>query len=521
MIALRTLFRNGRVHDGRPDSAATSLAVEDGRVVFVGDDDGAAAYDGAGEGAGEVVDLRGALLAPAFVDAHVHTVRTGFALTGLDLTGTTGLTDTLDAVRAFGERHPGHAVLVGQGWDETVWPEGRPPTGDELERAAPGRRCYLTRVDGHSSVVSPALAALVPGLDGLDGWTPDGRVERDAHHAVRAVLEGLIGPDERLAAARAACGAMARQGIAAFHENAAPHIGPEHEIEVVRQAAAEARLRVSVYWGQLLAVDTARRLGVAGLAGDLVADGAFGSRTAALSAPYADRPHTCGHAYVSAEQIRDHVVACTDAGLQAGFHAIGDAALDAIAEGLEDAERVLGTAALQRGRHRLEHVEMPSPRLVETLARLQVTASVQPMFDALWGGPDGMYAARLGERWRGTNPFRDLATAGVRLAFGSDSPVTGLGPWAAVRAAAYHHNEAQRLPVGLAFRAHTLGGALAARDDDGGHLGLGARADLAVWDVPGGLGQDGLPDLTPGTPLPTLRRLVAAGTTIHEAEEAA
>ena len=152
-------------------------------------------------------------------------------------------------------------------------------------------------------MVSPALAALVPGLEPLDGWTPDGRVERDAHHAVRAVLEGLIGPDERLDAARAACRAIAAQGIVAFHENAAPHIGPEHEIELVRQAAAEAGLRATVYWGELMAVETARRLGVAGLAGDLVADGAFGSRTAALSAPYADRPDTCGHAYVSAEQV--------------------------------------------------------------------------------------------------------------------------------------------------------------------------------------------------------------------------
>ena len=521
MSPRRTLFRNGRVYDGRSSSGATSLAVEDGRIVFVGDDDRAAAYDGTGSGAGELVDLRGALLTPAFVDAHVHTVRTGFALTGLDLTGTTSLAATLDAVRTHGERNPGQGVLVGQGWDETSWPEGRPPTGDELERAAPGRRSYLTRVDGHSSVVSPALAALVPGLGGLDGWTPDGRVERDAHHAVRAVLEGLIGPDDRLVAARAACRAMAARGIAAFHENAAPHIGPEHEIETVRQAATEAGLRATVYWGELLAVDTARRLGVAGLAGDLVADGAFGSRTAALSAPYADRPHTCGHAYLDPDQIRDHVVACTNAGLQAGFHAIGDAALDAIGEGLEAAERVLGTPALRRAQHRLEHVEMPSRRLVDTLGRLQVTASVQPVFDALWGGPGGMYAARLGERWRETNPFHDLAAAGVRLAFGSDSPVTGLGPWAAVRAAAYHHHDGQRLDVGTAFRAHTRGGAVAARDDDGGHLGLGARADLAVWDVPGGLADDGTPDLTPGTPLPSLRRLVAAGTTIHDHQEAA
>ena len=517
----RVLYRNGLVHDRRPDRPSTSLAVEDGRIVSTGDEDHADSYLGTGAGAPEVVDLAGALLTPAFVDSHVHTVRTGFSLIGLDLAGVASLQLALDALAEHAAMHEDAGVLVGQGWDETDWTDSRPPTGAELERAAPGRRSYLTRVDGHSSVISPALAALVPGLEQLDGWTTDGRVERDAHHAVRNVLEGLIGPDDRLAAARAACREMAARGIVGFHENAAPHIGPETEIEVVREAADEVGLRATVYWGELMAVDTARRLGVAGLAGDLVADGAFGSRTAALSAPYTDRADTCGHGYVSAEQVRDHVVACTEAGIQAGFHCIGDAAVEAIGEGFALAERIVGTEPLQRSRHRLEHVEMPSRHVIETLARLGVVASVQPMFDALWGGPDGMYAARLGDRWRDTNPLLDLELAPIRLAFGSDSPVTGLDPWAAIRAAVHHRNPAQRLPVGLAFRAHTRGGTYAARDDEGGTLAQGARADLAVWDVPGGLGEAALPDLTPGTPLPILQRLVAAGTTIHDREEAA
>jgi predicted amidohydrolase YtcJ len=143
------------------------------------------------------------------------------------------------------------------------------------------------------------------------------------------------------------------------------------------------------------------------------------------------------------------------------------------------------------------------------------------MFDALWGGPDGMYAARLGARWRASNPLLDLEMAGVRLAFGSDSPVTPLGPWAAIRAAAYHHNERQRLPVGLGFRAHTRGGALAGHDEDGGLLAPGRRADLAVWEVADSGTDARLPDLTPGTDLPRLLRTVAAGRTIHTTEDAA
>ncbi len=321
----RVLLRNGAVLTGRPHERATAVAWEDDRVTFVGGEDQAEAWTGADE----VVDLGGALVTAGFTDAHVHLVRTGLVRSGLDLAGLPSLAAGLDAL-AEHARTTSAAVIMGQGWDETHWPEQRHPTAAELERAAPGRLTYLTRVDGHSSVVSPALAELVPGLVELPGYTDDGRVERAAHHAVRDVLSELIGPEARLAAARDACRDLAANGFVGFHENAAPHIGPEYELDLVRQAADETGLRATLYWGELMAVEKARTLGVAGLAGDLVADGAFGSRTAALAAPYADREGSRGHAYVTADQVRDHVVACTRAGLQAGFHAIGDAALENI-----------------------------------------------------------------------------------------------------------------------------------------------------------------------------------------------
>ncbi len=148
------------------------------------------------------------------------------------------------------------------------------------------------------------------------------------------------------------------------------------------------------------------------------------------------------------------------------------------------------------------------------MARLSVVASVQPVFDALWGGARGMYAARLADRWRGTNPFRSMAVAGVRLALGSDSPVTPLGPWAAVRAAVHHRAEDQRLDPWAAYDAHTRGSAAA------GEPLPERRADLVVWDLPAGTGQDRLPDLTPGVPLPEAVRTVVGGRTIHTREKA-
>ena len=164
-----------------------------------------------------------------------------------------------------------------------------------------------------------------------------------------------------------------------------------------------------------------------------------------------------------------------------------------------------------------------------------MVASVQPVFDALWGGAGGMYAQRLGaERGAGLNPFAAMAAAGVVLALGSDAPVTALGPWEAVRAAAYHHNPDQRLSVRAAFTAHTRGGWRAARRDDAGVLVPGAPATLAVWEAGELLvqaaddriaawstdprsGVPGLPDLTPGVPAPVCRCTVVDGREVYAA----
>jgi predicted amidohydrolase YtcJ len=490
------------------------MATEDGSVAWLGDEEGTEAY----AAADEVVDLHGRYVAPAFVDAHLHLVQTGRQLDGLDLTAASSREDLLDRVAAHVAGLPSDAVVIGAGWDETGWPDRRLPTIDELERAAPGRRLYLSRVDGHSALVSHALLAETPGAERLEGWAADGRLERRAKHAVSDRLADLVGPEQRLSAARRAVAALAAHGVAAFHENAAPHIGPEYELDLVRQAAAEAGLHATVYWGELGAYDKIEKLGVAGLAGDLVADGAVGSRTASMREPYADHPGHCGHGYLDPGQIADHVIGCTERGVQAGFHCIGDAALDAVAEGFAAAAAAMGDPTVRAARHRLEHCEMPAPEAIALFARLGVVAGVQPMFDALWGGPDGMYAERLGDRWAGMNPFRDLAAAGVPLAFGSDSPVTVADPWRAVQAAVHHHNPAQRLTPSDAFAAHTAGGWHAARADGTGVLVVGAPATYAVWDQTAGLDADGLPVIDPGVDLPACVRTVVDGRVVHSEE---
>ncbi|QIQ05815.1 amidohydrolase [Streptomyces liangshanensis] len=526
------LLRGGEVHSPA-DPFATAMVVERGHVAWVGSEGAADAF---ATGVDEVVDLEGALVTPAFTDAHVHTTATGLALTGLDLTGARSLGDAVGLVRAHATAHPGGRILLGHGWDSARWPERRPPTRAELDEATGGRPLYLTRVDVHSAVATTALLDLVPGVTSLTGYDQEGPLTAAAHHAVREAAHAAVSPQQRTDAQRAARTHAASLGIGTLHECAGPDISDEDDLTaLLALAAGEPGPRVHGYWAEAISdgkgAARVRELGAVGAAGDLFVDGSLGSHTAHLSEPYADAPHT-GTAHLDAAAVAAHVTACTEAGLQAGFHAIGDAAVGAVVDGVRAAAERLGLARIRAARHRVEHAEMLVPETIAAFAELGLTASVQPAFDAAWGGEDGMYAERLGRaRARTLNPYAALLRAGVPLAFGSDSPVTPLDPWGTVRAAAFHRTPEHRISVRAAFTAHTRGGWRVLGRDDAGTLVPGAPADYAVWRT-GALvvqapddrvsrwstdprsGTPGLPDLTPGGPLPVCLRTVVAGQTV-------
>ncbi len=482
---MTTLFHGGRIRGG----TATALLVDGDTIAWLGTP--ADTPPGAPP-AGATVDLAGALVTPAFVDAHVHATSAGLMRTGLDLTEAGSAADVLDAVRDRVRAEPG-SLVIGHGWDESGWADARPPSREELDAAAGATPVYLTRIDAHSALATTALVELAPQARTAAGWTIDGPLARDAHHHVRRAVRESITPEQRRTAQLEFLRHAAASGVACVHECGGPDIAGFEDFQAL--LALDGPLpRVVGYWGAF----GSRPAGARGLAGDLFVDGALGSRTAALREPYADAPLTSGARYLDAERIAEHLLACTEDGVQAGFHVIGDAATAAVVAGFQLAEKVVGEQALGTVRHRLEHLEMITAEQAAELARFRVIASVQPRFDAAWGGRDGMYARRLGaDRAAGLNPFATLAAAGVTLAFGSDAPVTPVDPWATVHAAVHHRTPGSGLPFDDAFAAHTAGGWTAA-GESGGTLAVGAAATFAVW-------RD-----------ETCLRTVLAGNTIHE-----
>jgi predicted amidohydrolase YtcJ len=478
-----TLLVNGRVHSPtHPD--ATAMAVRNGVVAWLGSDDvGRNQFPGA-----RLVDLGDGFVAPGFVDSHIHLTATGLSLTGLDLRESTSRRHCLALIADYAAAHPGQPIW-GHGWDESRWPENSAPSTAELDAVLGDRPAYLARVDVHSALASTGLRRRVAGLTSASGFADQRPLVADAHHRVRAVARDLLTDSQRTQARRAALDAAAAHGIVAVHECAGPDIGGLDDWREV--CAATHGVEVTGYWGEAVTSPAQARALVnetaaAGLAGDLFVDGALGSRTAWLHEPYHDACDRVGSCYLDPEAITAHVRACTEAGVTAGFHVIGDAAASAVVAAFERVVEDLGMAAVARCGHRLEHLEMVTADQAAKLGAWGVMASMQPNFDALWGGPDGMYARRLGaERAAALNPFALLASQGVALAFGSDAPVTDLDPWASIRAAANHHTSGSSVSMRAAFAAATRGGwrAGGAKDALIGTLVPGAPASYAVWDV--------------------------------------
>lgn len=509
------------------------MAVSDGVVSWLGDAEiGRAEFPEA-----EIVDVEGAFVAPAFVDAHIHLTELGLSFVGLDLTATTSRQECLNRLAEYVRRHPDGAIW-GHGWDETLWADHRPLTTGELDAVAPGRAVYLTRVDVHSAVATTVLRARVPGLADAEGFDPEGPVVEHAHHLLRATARSTLSAPDRAAAQRAALDAAAALGVVSVHECGAPAIGGLDDFREL--LTLEHGVDVVGYWGEPArdpdhARDLMAATGAVGLAGDLFIDGAVGSRSAWLHEPYRDAPHSCGMRLLDTETMDAHLDSCTRAGITAGFHVIGDAAVTAAVDAFERLAQRHSVATVAACGHRLEHVEMISPRQAQQLGRLGVIASVQPAFDLLWGGTEGMYAERLGaQRGAALNPLAALASHGVPLAFGSDAPVAPLDPWVTVRAAVHHRTPASSVSARAAFAASTRGGwrAQGVRDGITGTLTPGALASYAVWET-GPLtadpGQPGvqrwstdprsrvpaLPDLSESAGLPKCLRTVHRGEVIY------
>ncbi len=428
------LIRGGPIHTG-VDAAPTAevVQVRDGRISYVG------AAAGAPDAAGlTVVDLKGAALFPGFTDGHAHLDGVGWRELTLNLEGSTSVADAMARLADWARSHPDGPV-IGRGWIETHWPEGRFLTAADLDAAAPGRVVLLSRADGHAVVASTAALAAA-GIDASTAAPAGGEILKGADGAPTGLLvdaaEQLIAglmpqadPAATREAYRAGFRVEAAYGWTGVHFMSAPW----RDIPLLEQMAEAGEAPLRVY--NSVTPDGAAELiagGPRSVADGRVitraikyyADGALGSRGAALFAPYADRPDTTGLMQITEQEIVPLYEAALKGGIQVATHAIGDRGNASVADWYAEALAAVPASQRPNGtdvRWRIEHAQIVRPSDYHRFRDLPIIASMQPSHAI---GDLHFAPARLGDaRLDGAYAWHSLSDLGVIVVGGSDAPV--------------------------------------------------------------------------------------------------
>jgi len=492
------------IHTADPQTPrAHAFAVRDGHFVYVGSREGVRAYRGART---KSLDLGEATVLPGLIDAHLHFTHVGLALHEVDLVHVASYGEVVRRTVVFAAASP-DAWIVGDGWDQNLWPDKAFPTHAALRAAIPDRPVVLSRIDGHA-LLANAKAMALAGVGAATADPSGGRILRDEHGAptgvfvdnAMALIRRAIPPATHEQLVRAAVASLAechRWGLTAIGDPGVDQAQLDAYAELVR--AGRYTLRNHAMLAGSDDALTARYLqrGPQPLADDgrlairaikLYADGALGSRGAALLAPYDDDPGNTGLLLTPQARIQDVATRALRAGFQVCTHAIGDRGNRIV---LDAYEAALGAVPTNDHRFRVEHAQVLSPDDIPRFARLGIVPSMQTTHQI---SDMGWAAARLGpRRVLGAYAWRSLLDTGVTIANGTDAPVEVVDTRRTFHAAIARQNEANQPPGGwyphqVMTRAEALASMTvwAARanfmEHVAGSISTGKYADFAVLD---------------------------------------
>ena len=489
------IVTNARVYtadDARP--LVEAFAVRDGRIVFVGSQREATMLKGAST---RVLDAEGRTIIPGMVDAHAHFAGLAQKLRAVDLVGTRSLDEVVARVAEKAKTLPKGTWITGRGWDQNAWADTRFPTHEALSAAIPDHPVILTRVDGHAGFVNAAAMRLA----GLTRTTKDpdgGKILKDAQGNPTGVLidraQGIVGAkvpeftrEEMRSALKDAVARMHSFGLVGMHDAGASRAN----IDLFEDMAQKQELNLRLY--VMIGDDSAAlrhyfaqgpRSGLYNgqvwvRAVKLYADGAMGSRGAALLEPYSDDPNNTGLLLSAPQHIQDVAEAGLKAGFQVNTHAIGDRGNRVV---LDAYEKALGLAPRVDHRFRVEHAQILHYDDIPRFAQLGVIPSMQASHqtsDMYWIGK------RLGPtRLYGAYAWQSLLQTGVVIPNGSDFPVEEVNPLISFHAA-IARQDGRDWPAGGWYPEQKM-----SRED--------ALRSMTIWPAYSGFQEKELGSITPG-----------------------
>ncbi|GAA4340025.1 amidohydrolase [Flaviaesturariibacter amylovorans] len=446
------LVTNARIYTADERfSTATAMAVKDGRIAAVGSTrDLAAAYS-----ATTTLDAKGGFIYPGFIDAHAHFLGYGRGLQQADLTGTNSWNEVLQRLQAFVRKNnlATGEWLIGRGWDQNDWAVKEYPDKQQLDALFPDRPVLLTRVDGHAAIANSA--ALRAGNVTASTTLTGGSVEVRNGQPTGILIDNAV--DLATAAIPAPTRAQTRRSLLAAQQNCfamglttVDDCGLDFAaVQFIDSLQRAGDLRMRIYamlsdaphnftWALKNGPLKTDRLNVRSF--KVYADGALGSRGAALLKPYRDRPDWSGFLLSAPEHFDSVASVLYQNNWQMCTHAIGDS-------GNRTVLNIYGKylKGPNDRRWRIEHAQVVAPEDFALFGRYSVVPSVQPTHatsDMYWAGD------RLGkEREKGAYAYRQLLEQNGWLPLGTDFPVEDISPFKTFYAAVVRQ-DAKGFPAG-------------------------------------------------------------------------
>ncbi|MHA1506085.1 MAG: amidohydrolase [Candidatus Asgardarchaeia archaeon] len=473
------LIRNGKIYTLSEGPYLTdSILIFDGKIFALGKE---AEYWKPRDV--RVLDLKGKVVLPAFIDSHTHFSEMGINVENLDLSNFQSIREVVALIKEVANKRPEGEWIIGYNWDDSKLSEGRYITKSDIESATDLHPVILTRIDGHMAVIN-SIAAIKLGIpNDLRGYDPEEGILREEalDFAREKIRKEMVRIPRLVKGVEEAMKIAFRNGVASVHETVLPE-----NIMAYQLILKEEKLKTRVYlkvWYKFL--EDFLRGGIRTRFGNsflrfgsvkFMVDGSVGAKTAAFFDPYVGEENR-GLLLLKEEEVEGLFETAHKNGFQIAVHAIGDRAIEVV---LDAFKTVLKNYPMADHRHRIEHFEFPTEDQIDRAKKMGLIASMQPNFVANWGEPGGLYERRLGkERMLRNNPFKLILEKGMKLAFGSDcmpfGPIYGI--WGAVN----HPVKDSRIDVKDAIMAYTISGAYASFEEKSkGTLEVGKLADMVI-----------------------------------------
>ncbi len=499
-----TYYLHGHIYTNDPQHPwASAMAVRDGKIFCIGGIDHIMLDCGGGSESAEKIHLNNHFVMPGFNDAHVHLGAAGADMLSIRLNGSASVEELQKRVAAAVAQHKEGEWITGAGWDHTLWPEKKFPTRQQLDAVAPKNPVILTHVSGHVAIAN-SLALQIAGISkdtpnpkggefehGEDGELT-GMLEEDSAMTLVARNVPDPSPEERRHGIELVLADVATNGVTSVQDNS-----DWDDFLVYHDLKDEGKLTVRItewlhFTDPLNELQTKRSEGgttdpmLKTGALKFVADGALGSRTAAMLAPYSDDPSTSGILTMDPDKLRQMAIERDKVRFQLNFHAIGDRANRIALDVFEGVAKANGP---RDRRDRIEHAQIVSLEDLPRFAKLNVIASMQPSHqstDMRWAeqrvGPD---------RIKGAYAWASLEKSGARLAFGTDYPVEPISPFRGLYACVTRElpdggppggwQPQEKISLDDCIRGYTIGSAYAQFEEGKkGELKVGEYADFIV-----------------------------------------